>query len=89
MLSINSTVSVGLYGIALVIEDFTSSTSSVPLSSISLQFLLDIYNSNNGICPEKPSFVLDTPDQGSVINVPYTLSWNQQISAKSAVLNAR
>ena len=36
---------IGLYAVALQIEDFASRTDTVPLSSIPLQFVIEVYSS--------------------------------------------
>ena len=41
------TTGVGKYGIAIPREDFVSPTSNVPLSSISLQFIVDVCRSTS------------------------------------------
>ncbi|XP_048727710.2 uncharacterized protein LOC125645867 [Ostrea edulis] len=53
----------GYYGVAIQIEDFSSISSSTPLSSIPLQFLVEIFDSSIA-CASAPSFISPTPPDG-------------------------
>ena len=73
----------GLYAVALQIEDFTSTTSSVPMSSVPLQFLVNVYFSSS-TCGSGPSLSCDaTLQDGSVVYVTVGLLWQETIVATS------
>ena len=61
----------GLKAVAIMIEDFVP-CSSIPLSSVAHQFLVEVVNISQLICPSLPWFI--TPLQGTYIppNTPYT-----------------
>ncbi|KAJ7392608.1 hypothetical protein OS493_010259 [Desmophyllum pertusum] len=52
-----------------MIEDFATPTSSQALSSIPLQFLLYVFDSNEA-CNERPEFTAQTRAKGSCIGIP-------------------
>ncbi|KAJ8031546.1 Neurogenic locus notch-like protein 1 [Holothuria leucospilota] len=58
----------GWYGYALQIEDYITSTDTIPLSSIPLQFLIYVFD-GAAACNAKPTFVSPTPPGGSCILV--------------------
>ncbi|XP_062615393.1 uncharacterized protein LOC134277123 [Saccostrea cucullata] len=55
--------SAGYYGVAIQIEDFASPSSSIPLSSIPLQFLVEVFDSSSA-CASAPTFISPTPPDG-------------------------
>ncbi|XP_062574565.1 uncharacterized protein LOC134236413 [Saccostrea cucullata] len=57
----------GIYAMAIQIEDFKNSTSTSPLSSIPLQFIITV--TSDGACYFEPIFVSPTPTEGNVIQV--------------------
>ena len=73
----------GLYAVALQIEDFNSTTSSVPMSSVPLQFLVNVYSSSS-TCGSGPSLSCDaTLRDGSVVYVTVGFLWQETIVATS------
>lgn len=58
--SVLSSVNTGNYAVALQIEDFIDSSSTVPLSSVPLQFVIFITVAN-------PIVISSTPSNGSVL----------------------
>ncbi|KAL4233878.1 hypothetical protein ACF0H5_008552 [Mactra antiquata] len=60
---------VGLYPLAIQVEDFMESSPKVPLSSIPIQFVVNIYSDNYGSCDTVPTFVSPTPDPGEYFGV--------------------
>lgn len=61
-----STVTAGNYAVALQIEDFTDSSSSVHLSSVPLQFIINV---NTGtICSDSVYLVYPTPTAGEKLH---------------------
>ena len=59
----------GYYGVAAMIEDFAKPTDTEALSSIPLQFLVYVFNSNEA-CDERPDFTEETRPKGSCIGIP-------------------
>ena len=59
----------GYYGVAAMIEDFAKPTDTEALSSIPLQFLVYVFNSNEA-CDEHPDFTEETRPKGSCIGIP-------------------
>ena len=51
-----------------MIEDYARPTDTHPLSSIPLQFLVYVFNSNEA-CDERPDFTEETRAKGSCIGV--------------------
>lgn len=67
--SINSSIANatdGDYAVALQIEDFANSSSSTPLSSVPLQFIITVQNW--GYCFDSASFVYPTPAAGETLH---------------------
>ena len=50
----------GLYAVALQIEDFASNTDTVPLSSIPLQFVVEVYSSSLPCGSHQPQIIRGT-----------------------------
>ena len=77
--------STGYYAVAIQIEDFASSTDTVPLSSIPLQFLVNVLNV--GSCGQEPWIVDATLTDGAVgvitLNVNMTANFNYDITAQA------
>ena len=71
----------GLYAVAIQVEDFISSSSTVAMSSVPVQFLVQVL----GVFPPRkvtpPMFVGTTPKDGGCIKVGST--YQQQITARS------
>ena len=79
----DTSATAGLYAVALQIEDFTSTTSSVPMSSVPLQFLVNVYSSSS-TCGSGPSLSCSaTLQDGSVVYVTVGLLWQETIVATS------
>ena len=74
----------GLNVAAIMIEDFLPS-SSVPLSSVAHQFLVEVVDRYQFSCRAEPFFV--TPLQGTCINVPQNATFTKQLIANSNCLN--
>ncbi|XP_060598944.1 protein jagged-1-like, partial [Ruditapes philippinarum] len=49
----------GFYAVAIQVEDFITTTSTTPLSSIPLQFMINIYSGSG--CSDAPQFIDPTP----------------------------
>ena len=77
-----NSLSTGWYGVALQIEDFSSTTSTTPLSSIPLQFLVNVFSSSAS-CASRPELVGVTPPDGSCYPVASGSTWTARIVAQS------
>ena len=75
---------IGLKAIAIMIEDFVPS-SLLPLSSVAHQFLVEVVNISQLICPSPPRFI--TPLQGKCINISPSNRYTQQLIATSGCSN--
>lgn len=67
---------------ALQIEDYVSVNSMEPLSSIPLQFIINVFTSNQP-CSERPVLVPPTPANGSCITVPLGTNYITRLTAYS------
>ena len=76
--------SLGWYGVAVVIEDFTDSQSNTPLSKIPLQFLIEVAE-NNDPCEAayEPVLVDPSPEDGICVGIPLGDTYMTEIRAKS------
>ena len=80
-LTYNANGSVGFYAVAIQVEDFISSSSTTPMSSVPVQFLVEVQNIDIPPGVIDPTFVGTTPEDGACINVGST--YQQQITAQS------
>ncbi|XP_071124120.1 uncharacterized protein [Mytilus edulis] len=88
ILSYTASGSTGLHAVALQIEDYSVSDTETPLSSVPLQFLVDI-SSTTGSCDDKP-LVLQlnlTNVNGSVATIALNTTFFQTIVANSGSTN--
>ena len=79
----------GFYAVALQVEDFTSESSRVAMSSVPVQFLVKVVNvptPPDGVKP--PTFVGSTPSNGDCISIAIGSTYQTQITAKSGGGNA-
>ena len=83
-----NTLNNGWYGVALQIEDFASTTSTTPLSSIPLQFLVNVFDSSAS-CASRPELVGATPPDGSCYPVASGSTWTARIVAQSGSSSVR
>ncbi|CAF4028879.1 unnamed protein product, partial [Adineta steineri] len=70
------------YACALQIEDYFSSTSTTPMSSVPIQFLFYAYNPSAGACAQRPSIIGARPNR-ACIGVPYGAQLNETIIAQT------
>ncbi|CAF1402141.1 unnamed protein product [Adineta ricciae] len=66
------------YACALQIEDYYSSSSTSPMSSVPIQFLFYGYTASAGACSERPSIIGDRPNR-ACIGVPIGVQLNETI----------
>ena len=80
-ISYNAIFDVGLFVVALQIEDFLSPSDTTPLSSVPLQFLVDVFTTG-GSCASQPMLVAgETPPDGSCIPVAFDTTFSAGIVA--------
>lgn len=73
----------GQYAVALQIEDFASPTDSTPLSSMPIQFIVQVFTpTSNRPCSSQPQLVGTTPPNGSSICISSLSSWSTAITAR-------
>ncbi|CAF1430664.1 unnamed protein product [Adineta steineri] len=70
------------YACALQIEDYFSSTSTTPMSSVPIQFLFYAFNPSAGACAQRPSIIGARPNR-ACIGVPYGAQLNETIIAQT------
>ena len=70
----------GLYGVAVQIEDYTSRLDKIPLSSVALQFIINVYSSNSN-CTSPPKFSYLTRRDKSCVGVEFNKTHNERIYA--------
>ena len=80
-LTYNANESLGIYAVAIQVEDFISPSSMVAMSSVPVQFLVEVQNITIPPGVIDPTFVGTTPEDGACINVGST--YQQQITARS------
>ena len=75
----------GWYAAAFQVEDFLSTSSTTPLSSVPLQFLFFVFTSNQPCTGgTRPSLVAgETPPDGSCIPVPFGTTYTAGLVASS------
>ncbi|XP_061188633.1 uncharacterized protein LOC133196787 [Saccostrea echinata] len=66
-LTYSGSASDGNYAIAIQIEDFINPASTLPLSSVPLQFIVNV--NSTGSCSNQPTFISPTPAEGSTMQV--------------------
>ncbi|XP_062621620.1 uncharacterized protein LOC134283182 [Saccostrea cucullata] len=72
----------GWYAVAIQIEDFSPLNTTHALSSVSLQFLVNVFSSDKP-CQDKPKFVMPTRLDGACVGIPINSTWTEQIIARS------
>ena len=72
----------GEYGIAILIEDFLSPSSQTRLSSVPLQFLIDVKDLPNGCSGQKPTLVSPSPTSGSKLTANAGTLFTAEIRAR-------
>ena len=80
-LTYNATGQVGFFVAALQVEDFSSATETVAMSSVPVQILIRIETITVPANVTAPMFVGDTPEDGACIAVAST--FEQQLTARS------
>lgn len=70
----------GLYGVAIQIEDFASHFDRTPLSSVALQFIINVYRSDTN-CTSSPRFSYLTRRDKSCIGIEFNKTHNGRLFA--------
>ena len=77
--------SAGYYGVAIQIEDFQSHLATMPLSSVSLQFLFLVNESHDStVCEKSLKFTSGTIEDGTVILLKPGSMFHTMIVAESS-----
>ena len=77
----NANGALGIYAVALQVEDFISTSSTVAMSSVPVQFLVQVQQIAIPPGVTDPTFVGTTPADGSCIVVGN--SYQERITARS------
>ena len=70
----------GLYGVAIQIEDYASCFDRTPLSSVALQFIINVYRSDSN-CTSSPRFSYLTRRGKSCIGIEVNKTYNEILFA--------
>ena len=76
--------STGWYAVALQVEDFISSSSTTAMSSVPVQFLVNIYSSQlscGAAATARPVLVGETLPNGACIPVPFGTTFRASVVA--------
>ena len=79
-LTLQPLLTAGLYGVAIQIEDFASRLDRTPLSSVALQFIINVYLSDSN-CTSSPRFSYLTRSDKSCIGVEFNKTYNEILFA--------
>ena len=71
-----------MYGVALQIEDYATLLDTEPLSSVGLQFLLNVFKSDKA-CASQPTFSTFTRGDKSCIGIPVNKIYMERFYATS------
>ena len=81
-LTYSATGTIGNYALAIQIEDFASPSDTVALSSVPVQFLVQVFASS-AACDSGPIFVPPTRTDGSRVTIPLGSTYTDTITAES------
>ncbi|KAK3597236.1 hypothetical protein CHS0354_004990 [Potamilus streckersoni] len=84
----NASRNVGYYGVAVQVEDFPSTGSKIPYSSVPVQFLVQVYSTTQG-CYSLPEFIPPTRSDKEVVYVSANSIYFDKIVAISNVDDKR
>ena len=70
----------GLYGVSIQIEDYASPLDRTPLSSVALQFIINVYHSDSN-CTSSPRFSYLTRPDKSCVGVEFNETYNELVFA--------
>ncbi|KAH3836216.1 hypothetical protein DPMN_109587 [Dreissena polymorpha] len=74
---------IGYYAVAVQIEDFRSQISTIPLSSIPIQFLVHVISCTSCTCHSAPEFVSPTPKSDECYAIKVGDQFQVPITARS------
>ncbi|XP_053388610.1 uncharacterized protein LOC128551720 isoform X2 [Mercenaria mercenaria] len=80
-LTYDASYSTGWYAVAIQVEDYANVNASQPLSSIPVQFLVQVYQSSDS-CSVKPEIIDPSPIDGACIVVPVNETFESTITAQ-------
>ena len=79
-LQVPATVGAGWYAVALQVEDFATTSSTTPMSSVPVQFLVNVFSSPLSGCI-KP--IIIEPNNGDVFGIVLGDTWQVTIIVES------
>jgi len=82
--SYNATGDVGVYAVAIQIDDFSSPTDVQPISSVPLQFLVNVSSAPSIACDARPTFVPPTEEDGTCIAIPPNTTYTGILVSRSS-----
>jgi len=88
VISYNATGDVGKFAVTMQIEDFASPADVRPISSVPLQFLVDVMSSPIA-CDARPRFISPTEEDGTCIAIPPNTTYSGLLVARSSGPNAQ
>ena len=74
----------GYYGVAIQIEDFMTQSDTEPLSSVPLQFLIQVSSPTGSGCGAVPTFSSETISDGTTISIESGTLFSTTIIATSS-----
>ena len=74
----------GLIAVTLFVEDFFDETASIPLSSIPVQFSIDVKTRGTVPCDDLPVFTGATPDDGDAMSVSINQPFEERLQATTS-----
>ncbi|KAJ8025089.1 Teneurin-3 [Holothuria leucospilota] len=80
--NVDEGIALGLYGVAIEIEDYASPSSTDALSVIPLQFLVDLFSSSE-TCVSQPVFIPPTRAHDSCIGISENTTYHEPIVART------
>ena len=75
----------GFYAVAIQVEDFASASSSEALSSVPVQFLVEVVRGRLKL--RRPNFVRMTPSDGKCISIAIGSTYKERITARTGARN--
>ena len=87
-LTYNGSGSAGVYAVAIQVEDFASASSTEAMSSVPVQFLVEVVRVTAPPGVKPPTFVGDTPSNGDCCSIITEKLYELRITAMGGEENA-
>ena len=88
ILSYNGTGNTGVYAVALQVEDYASASSAEAMSSVPVQFLVEVVRATTPPSVRPPTFVGDTPSNSDCCSITTEKPYELRITAMGGEENA-